>query len=303
VSLAIGRTCPLGLDPAPRGPGILTAMAKTAARKSPYSIHPAYRMEDAYRKNLKERTGKSYEEWIRIAKRDGPEGATAKRAWLRKEHGLSSNYAWWVAQGAEGEMDVAAKYDPEGMVEELFSGPRAALRPIYDALLRMGLGLGEDVKACPCKTMVPLYRKYVFAEIKPTTQTRVDLGLALGDAKPAGRLEKATDRYLDDRISHRIPITSPDEIDAEVERWLRAAYARGDEAQKRRPAADPDKVPADLAKALTASSRAKDTFASLTPRAKSEWIAFVTTAKQADTRARRVARAAERLGSGKKTIY
>ena len=35
-------------------------------------------------------------------------------------------------------------------------GPRAGLRPLYEQLLTLGLGLGDDVKACPCKTMGPV---------------------------------------------------------------------------------------------------------------------------------------------------
>lgn len=109
-------------------------------------------------------------------------------------------------------------------MEAMFSGPKAALRPIYDLLLKLGLNLGQDVKACPCKTVVPLYRRYVFAEIKPTTQTRIDLGFALGNRKPTGRLIDTGGFAKKDRITHRIPITSVAEIDDEVKRRLRVAY-------------------------------------------------------------------------------
>ena len=91
----------------------------------------------------------------------------------------------------------------------------------------MGKSLGDDVKACPCKTIVPLYRKHVFAQIKPTTNTRVDLGLALTHFK--GKLPK---RIIDtgglskkDRITHRIPITSMKEIDDKVKKWLITVYS------------------------------------------------------------------------------
>ena len=76
----------------------------------------------------------------------------------------------------------------EGYVDAMFSGKRAGLRPAYDRLLALALALGTDVKACPGKTIVPLYREHVFAQIKPSTNARIDLGLALGDVKPVGRL-------------------------------------------------------------------------------------------------------------------
>ena len=106
----------------------------------------------------------------------------------------------------------------------MFSGGKAALRPLYDELLQLGLGIGPDVKACPCKTIVPLYRHHVFAQIKPTTRTRIDLGFALGARKAEGRLIDTGGFAKKDRITHRIPISSATDIDDEVKRWLRLAY-------------------------------------------------------------------------------
>ena len=75
-------------------------------------------------------------------------------------------------------------------------------------LLALGRSLGSDVKVCPCKTIVPLYRKHVFAQIKPTTRTRIDLGLALKDTKVPKRLIDTGGLAKKDRITHRIEITS-----------------------------------------------------------------------------------------------
>src|SRR5262244_353333 len=111
-------------------------------------------------------------------------------------------------------------------VEEMFSGGKAHLRPLYDALLKVGLKTGKETKACPCSTIVPLYRNHVFAQIKPTTQTRIDMGFALGDMKPTGRLIDTGGFAKKDRITHRIPITSMDDIDDEVKHWLKVAYDR-----------------------------------------------------------------------------
>jgi hypothetical protein len=98
------------------------------------------------------------------------------------------------------------------------------LRPIFDALLKLGFSLGNDVKACPCKTIVPLYRKHVFAEIKPSTRTRIDLGFALKETLAIGRLIDTGGFEKKDRITHRIPITSLADIDDEVQSWLKKAY-------------------------------------------------------------------------------
>ena len=80
--------------------------------------------------------------------------------------------------------------------------------------------------ACPYKTIVPLYRHHVFAQIKPTTNTRIDLGLALAKhkAKLPKRLIDTGGLQKKDRITHRIEISSLDDIDADVKKWVRAAY-------------------------------------------------------------------------------
>ena len=121
--------------------------------------------------------------------------------------------------------EEALNYDPVGLVEKMFSGKKTSLRPIYDRLLEIGYGLGSDVTATPCSTIVPLRRKFVFAQIKPTTNTRIDLGLALGALPGAGRLIETGGYAKKDRITHRIGVMSLDEIDNELIHWLRRAYA------------------------------------------------------------------------------
>jgi hypothetical protein len=71
---------------------------------------------------------------------------------------------------------------------------------------------------------VPLYRNHVFAQIKPPTNTRIDMGFALGGMKPSGKLIDTGGFAKKDRITHRIPIASLAEIDDEVRKWLKKAY-------------------------------------------------------------------------------
>ena len=201
-------------------------MAKT---KCLYSVHPGVLMTQKWVGELKQKTGRTLDEWLAFVKKSGPKTEKERREWLKTEHGLGTNSAWWIAERAEGkgtETDDPEAYlrAAEKYVEDMFSGGKAGLRPIYDALLKLGLGIGADVKACPCQTIVPLYRNHVFAQIKPTTRTRIDLGFALGARKAEGRLVDTGGYAKKDRITHRIPISSVDEIDGEVKKWLRTAY-------------------------------------------------------------------------------
>jgi hypothetical protein len=205
--------------------------ATASRKKSIYSVHPGILMTQKWIGELKQKTGRTLEEWLAHIKKAGPKSEQARREWLKKEYGLGTNTAWWLAERAEGKGEEAGDPDlylkaAEGYVEEMFSGGKAGLRPIYDAMLKLGLKTGKEAKACPCQTIVPLYRNHVFAQIKPTTQTRIDMGFALGDMKPTGRLIDTGGFAKKDRITHRIPITSLDDIDDEVKHWLKVAYDR-----------------------------------------------------------------------------
>ncbi|HEV2827817.1 MAG TPA: DUF5655 domain-containing protein [Pyrinomonadaceae bacterium] len=200
-------------------------------RKSIYGVHPGVAMTQKWVAELKQKTGRSLDEWLRLIKKSGPKDEKARREWLKTEHGLGTNSAWWLAERAEGKGSEVGDPDTyleaaEGYVEKMFSGSKAALRPIYDEILKTGLKLGKDVKACPCQTIVPLYRKHVFAQIKPTTTKRIDIGFALGDMKAKGRLIDTGGFAKKDRITHRIPLESVNDIDDEVKQWLKVAYER-----------------------------------------------------------------------------
>ena len=62
------------------------------------------------------------------------------------------------------------------------------------------------------------------------------------------------------------------------------------------------RVPADLRKALASAPKAKATWSDITPVARRDWIAWVTSARQAETRARRVRNAIDMLAGGKRRV-
>jgi hypothetical protein len=205
-------------------------MGRTTTQ-SPYSVSPGVEMVRKWIAGLPEKTGRSLDEWIAFVKALGPATEKERRDWLKTHHNLGTNSAWFIAERCDGkgrEEDSPEAYlqAAEEWVEAMFGGKKEALRPVYDALLKAGKGLGRDVKICPCKTIVPFYRKHVFAQVKPTTNNRIDLGFAFGDMKPSGRLIDTGGFVKKDRITHRIPISRVDEIDTEVMRWLKLAYDR-----------------------------------------------------------------------------
>ena len=141
--------------------------------------------------NMPDKTGKSLQEWYRALSAAGLIKHGEMMKLLKGEHGVTHGYANTIAllfrqQAAGGppaEADlVAAQYD----------GPKAALRPIYDAVLAAVARFGSDIEIAPKKTYVSLRRSKQFAIVQASTRTRVDLGLNLKGIEPTEWLEGAT---------------------------------------------------------------------------------------------------------------
>ena len=199
------------------------------ARTWKYSVHPGVQMTQSIIAKLKEKTGKTLDEWVALANKSGPKDEKERAAWLKSKHGLGTNYAGWISErsfgrGLESTDPAAYLKAADGFVEDMFAGPKSALRPIYDRLLELAFSLGKDIRVSPGKTIVPIYRNHVIAQVKPATRTRIDFGFALGNTKATGRLKSTGGYEKKDRITHAIPISSEAEVDAEVEEWLRKAY-------------------------------------------------------------------------------
>src|SRR5262249_8170766 len=116
-----------------------------------YGVHPGVQMVQNWIATLPEKTGRSLDQWLALVKKDGPPTEKERRDWLKKKHGFGTNGAWWLAERAEGKGTEDG--DPEAYlraaesyVETMFAGGKAGLRPIYDALLKLGLGMGKAVK-------------------------------------------------------------------------------------------------------------------------------------------------------------
>ena len=202
-------------------------MAVAKSSSDLYSVHLG--MVEKWIHDLPAKTGRSLDEWIAFVKKSGPPTEKERREWLKTEHKLGTNSAISIAERADGkrtEVDSPEAYleAAEKWVDAMFTGPKTALRPVYDRLLKVVLAVSKDVKACPGKTAVALYRNHVFAQIKVATNSRVDLGLALGNMKTPKRLIDTGGFEKKDRITRRIEVKSKADIDDELKKWLRKAY-------------------------------------------------------------------------------
>lgn len=170
---------------------------------------------------LVKRTGQDLATWnARIAALDFMDEASL-RAWLDGER-ISGYPQMLLVMERFGYPDYLL-----ASADELVEGQyrdRPALRPILDALLALLPAIGK-VEVQNRKTYVALLTpRRTFASIEPTTKKRVDLGMRLPrEQKLEGRLVAATSMGQS-AVTHRIGLSSVEDIDAEVERWLQRAY-------------------------------------------------------------------------------
>jgi hypothetical protein len=172
-------------------------------------------------KNLEAKTGKTIDAWVGIARAAGLSKHGQIVAMLKKDHGLTHGYANQIAQRALAAADAPAA-GSEDLVAAQYAGAKAALRPIYDALVAAVSAFGADVELAPKKAYVSLRRSKQFGLIQPSTADRIDVGLVLKAVKPAGRLEAAGS--FNAMVTHRVRVSTAADVDAQLIGWLRAAY-------------------------------------------------------------------------------
>ena len=195
-----------------------------------YSVHPSVAYAQAILRNLKEKTGRNLEEWLVLLKNEGPEPAKARRDWLKKTHALGGTTAWLIAersvgQGFDGTDESAYLAAAPDSVEAMFQG-KESLRPAFDQIIALVRKQFPEMRICPCATIVPLYRKHVFAQIKPATKSRLELGLCLkGYSGPfSPRLQDTGGLQKGDRITHRFNLAPGELPDADMLGWMKIAY-------------------------------------------------------------------------------
>lgn len=173
-------------------------------------------------RNLESETGKSLADWVAILNTSEVTGFRPRQEWLKNVHGMRHGYARVVVQAADKAAAPADAQEPD-LLEGQFSGAKAALRPIYDRLREVITALGPEVSVGVRKTMVGFSMGRQFACTHPGAAKRLDLSLALPDYVPTERLKEAKATAMG-RINRVVGLSSPDEIDAEVLGWIKAAY-------------------------------------------------------------------------------
>lgn len=174
--------------------------------------------------NLKEKTGKTIDQWVKVIKKESfaKHGEIVK--FLKSEHEVTHGFANLIAQVALKGKQVyqVTQSSADELLATQYSGGKEELKPIYDAIIAAVSKFGSDIEVSPKKAYVSLRRSKQFAIVQPSTKTRVDIGINLKGVEPDGRLEKAGS--FNSMVSHRVKISAKKEVDAELKKWLKQAY-------------------------------------------------------------------------------
>ncbi|WP_146794121.1 DUF4287 domain-containing protein [Agrococcus baldri] len=168
--------------------------------------------------NLPAKTGRSLVEWFAVLDAAAPEKHGQAMALLKGEHGMTHGFANLVV--LQHRARDAGPVSGDDLVDAQYTGGKAGLRPILDRILGAVADFGDDVEVAPKKTSVSLRRRKQFAVVEAASAKRVQLGINLGDAKPTERLKAAGGM-----CTHRVDIATIEDVDDELLRWLRDAYA------------------------------------------------------------------------------
>jgi uncharacterized protein DUF5655/uncharacterized protein DUF4287 len=162
--------------------------------------------------SLKEKTGKSLDEWRELIAAKGLTKHGEVMAFLKGEHGISHGFANQIALNRQ-----ASAQDSDNT---MFAG-KAVAKELYDGVLAVLKTFGDDVDLAPKKAYVSVRRSKQFAILQPAAN-RLDVGINLKGVEAYGRLEASGS--FNAMLSHRVRVSSAAEIDPELVQWLHQAY-------------------------------------------------------------------------------
>lgn len=175
-------------------------------------------------KNIQTKTGKTLEQLRSIVKKSGLSKHGEIRSFLQKELGLGygdANSLVFFALQSDGQSLAEAKgATAYAVLDEIYSGKKATLRPIHDKLVA-AIGKFGGFETIPKKGYVSLRRKRQFAMIGPPTASEVEVGLNVKGLKAKGRLVAVPQGGM---CQFKVRVKEAGEVDSELIGWIKEAF-------------------------------------------------------------------------------
>jgi hypothetical protein len=172
--------------------------------------------------SMQERTGRTVEQWVTLVQASGidPLDQNEVRRWLKSEHGVLQNSRYAIAAAAAAAAGWQAP-TPDEYIDSQYTGPRASLRPVFDALCSLLLSFGDDVRLEGRATYIPFVRARQFAAVAAATASRIDVGLRFTNAPDSPLLSPAK---APGQATHKLSLRARSDLTPQVEQLLRTGY-------------------------------------------------------------------------------
>jgi hypothetical protein len=175
-------------------------------------------------KNIQTRTGKTLEQLAKIIKESGLTKHGEFREMLTNKLGMgygdANTLVHYVLKSDGSSAAKKGAMSEDDVLNGIYSGPKEALRPIHDSLMKHIKNFGE-FEIAPKKGYVSLRRKKQFAMIGPATNSRVEVGLNVKGLPAAGRLEAIPPGGM---YNYKVKLTEVSQVDKELIGWIKLAF-------------------------------------------------------------------------------
>jgi hypothetical protein len=172
--------------------------------------------------NIQKKTGKSLDELATMLRKSGLSKHGELRDYAKRELGLGHGDANTLVHAflqSDGQRAAEGK-STDQVLDEIYSGAKAHMRPIHEKLMKEIVDFGE-FEIVPKKGYVSLRRKKQFSMIGPKTNTRFEVGINAKDLKKNARLLEQPKGSM---CNYIVNVTDPKEVNDQLIAWLKAAY-------------------------------------------------------------------------------
>lgn len=187
-------------------------------------MNPVDKAVQTQLENIQTRTGKSLDQLYALVRQSGLGKHGEIRSHLKETlgmgHGDANTLTHFYLRSLDETTAESAQPTLEEIVDGIYSGAKAVLRPIHERLMIEIHKLGP-FEIAPKKGYLSLRRKKQFAMITPKSKTRVEVGLNVKGldatsrliALPAGRM-----------CQYKVDVTEVSEVDPDLIAWIAKAY-------------------------------------------------------------------------------
>ncbi len=178
----------------------------------------------AYLDNIKAKTGKTPDDFKKLAEKKGLLKPDVKAgdiiAWLKKDFELGHGHAMAIYETFRS--SVQPRPAREDRIEAHFKGKKEPWKKTFDNQMEKVNKFGNDIRIAPTDSYLSLLRgNNKFAIVQATTE-HLDIGIKLKNRNANVRFTPSG--KWNAMVTHRVTLMKSKDLDKEILEWLHEAY-------------------------------------------------------------------------------